>query len=278
MPNLEERALIDDRFNDAAHLVRRARVVRDRFEEPRVAAHRIVPARPARRQVVDRRRHVGEEAARAGEGLFFRVHRVVDAAGLERDLPAAELVLRQLLAEPLDHRRSRHEQRRLVLDHHRVVGGGQVGGAEPGHRAEAERHPRNDADVGHDPFPAVDGRHVGAPRRLDGLDRAAAAGAFHQANERESQVVSHPLAHVVLALDGRVRGAAAHGEVVAADDDRAALDAGAAEDEVRRRERLEVVLVVVGGAAGDLAELVEAARIGQPIDALTDRQPAAVGH
>src|SRR5207237_77173 len=70
--------------------------------------------------------------------------------------------------------------------------------------------------------------------------------------------------------------AAAHGEVVAADHHRAAIDLGAAEHEVRRREGDQVVVGVVARAAGDLADLVEAAGVGELGDPLEDRQATAV--
>src|SRR6185436_17212540 len=91
--HLEERALVDNRFDDASHLVRLALIVRDRLEEPRVAALWIVTAGPARRHVVDRRREVREKAPRAREGFFLAVDGVVDGAGLELDLPAASSFL-----------------------------------------------------------------------------------------------------------------------------------------------------------------------------------------
>src|SRR5206468_3370737 len=136
--------------------------------------------------------------------------------------------------------------------------------------AEAERHARDGAHVVDDQLPAVDGRNVGPARRLDGLDRAAAAGAFDEADHGQPQLVRHQLAHVVLALDGRVGRAAAHGEVVAADHDGAPLDLRPPEDEIGRRELLEVVALVIGCPAGDLAELVEGARVDQPGDSLAD--------
>src|SRR6202171_6834487 len=87
--------------------------------------------------------------------------------------------------------------------------------------------------------------------------------------------VGSGLARQVLFLERGVGRAAAHGEVVAADDDRAPVDPRAAEDEVRRYESLELVGRVVGGPARDLADLVEAAGIDQLGDALADGHPAA---
>jgi hypothetical protein len=80
----------------------------------------------------------------------------------------------------------------------------------------------------------------------------------------------------VLALDGGVRGAAAHGEVVAAHHHRAAFHAGAAEHEVGRREVHQLVSLVVSGAAGDLADLVERALVDEARDALANGEAPAI--
>src|SRR6185295_1238067 len=105
---------------------------------------------------------------------------------------------------------------------------------------------------------------------------AAAARALDHADEGQPQIMRHALALVVLALDRGVGGAATHGEVVASDHDRPAVDLGAAEHEIRGRELHEVVVLVVLGAAGDLADLVEARGIGELGDALADGETAAV--
>jgi hypothetical protein len=88
--------------------------------------------------------------------------------------------------------------------------------------------------------------------------------------------VGHLLAQQMLLLDRGVGGATAHGEVVAADHDRPAVDPGPPEDEVRRREVGEVVVTVVARLAGDLAQLVKAAGVDEPVDPLADGQSAAV--
>ncbi len=275
--DLEERALVDDRLDDAPHLVGLARVVRDRLEEPRIAPLRIVAARAARRQVVDRRREVREKAPRALERLFLAVDGVVDGAGLELDLPAAELVLGELLAQALDHRRPGDEERGEVLHHDRVVRGGEVRGAEA-RRPSRGRAPRAGSCamlLTTHSQPSTPGT-LARPVVSIVLTEPAAARALDQADQRQAQVVRHPLALVVLAPDGRVGRAAAHGEVVAADHDRAAVDLGAPEHEVRRGEGDQVVVRVVARAAGDLADLVEAAGVGELGDALEDRQAPAV--
>ena len=80
----------------------------------------------------------------------------------------------------------------------------------------------------------------------------------------------------MLALDRRVGGAPTHGEVVAANDDRATVDLRPPEDEVGWCEVLEVVSLVVGRPACDLAQLVEGAGIHELGDPLADGVPAAV--
>ena len=174
--DLEERSAIHDAFDDRAHLVDLPGVARHDVAQPRLAALGVVGLGPPRGQVVDRGRQIGEEAARAGEGVLLRVDGAVHRARPELDPPPAQLVLGELLAEARDDRGSGDEEGGLVLDHDRVVRGGQVRGAEPGHRPEPERHPRDRPHVGHDPFPARHAGDVGAPRGLDGLHRAAAAG------------------------------------------------------------------------------------------------------
>ena len=88
--------------------------------------------------------------------------------------------------------------------------------------------------------------------------------------------MGHPLALVVLALDGGVGGAAPHGEVVATDHDGAPVDFAAAEHEVRRRQLDEIVLRVVRSTPRDLADLVERAGISELGDALADGEASAV--
>src|SRR5206468_7971771 len=112
---------------------------------------------------------------------------------------------------------------------------------------------------------------VGAAGRLDGLDRAAPAGALHDSHERQAQLVRHLLALQMLALDRGVGRTATHREVVAADDDRPAVEPRPAEHEVGRDELLEVVGGVVVGASRDLADLVKAAGIDELVEALADR-------
>ena len=174
------------------------------------------------------------------------------------------------------HRRPGDEHVRGAFDHHRIVAGHKPRGAEARDRAEAERDHRHGRHVGHDPVPRRIGRHVGVALRLDRLDRAAAAGAVHQAHQRQAQLVRHLLGHHLLLPDRRVGRAAAHREIVAADHDRPAVDPAAAEHEIRRLERLELAVLAVLGAAGERADLVEAAGIEQRVDALAHGELAGV--
>src|SRR3546814_21050517 len=64
-----------------------------------------------------------------------------------------------------------------------------------------------------------------------------------------SDVCSSDL-HLLLP-DGGIGGTAAHGEVVAADHDRAAVEAAATEDEIGRAEIAEFAGGIVNGAAGN---------------------------
>src|SRR5262249_34096096 len=76
--------------------------------------------------------------------------------------------------------------------------------------------------------------------------------------------------------DRGVGGAAADGEIVAADDHRAAVDLAAAEDEIRRLKIDELALFVVAALAGDRADLAEALRIEELVDALTHGELAGL--
>jgi hypothetical protein len=96
------------------------------------------------------------------------------------------------------------------------------------------------------------------------------------ASDGQAQLVRHALGEDRLHVDGGVGRATAHGEVVARHDHGPAVDAGAAHNAVRRRELGQLVVGVVLGLAGNGADLVEAALVDQPVDALTHREPAAV--
>jgi len=77
-----------------------------------------------------------------------------------------------------------------------------------------------------------------------------------------------------LAAGGAVGGTAAHGEVIAADDDPAPLDAARAHHVVRWPEGGEVA-VLVRRHAGEDADLAEGAVVQEAVDALADGELAA---
>src|SRR5262249_28877079 len=54
------------------------------------------------------------------------------------------------------------------------------------------------------------------------------------------------------------------------------VDLGAAEHTIRRRQLLQLALRVILADAGDGAELVKAVLVGEPVDALTNGEPALV--
>ncbi len=151
---------------------------------------------------------------------------------------------------------------------------------EPRHRTKPQRHHRHQAHVGRglviELRPAHAARQVGAARRLDRLDRAAAARALDQPDDRQAEFRRHPFGHDRLLADGRIRAAAAHGEVVADHHHRSAIHHRAAHHAVGRREGLQVALRVVFSAPGDRADLVEAALVRQRLDALAHGQAAAI--
>ena len=124
-------------------------------------------------------------------------------------------------------------------------------------------------------MPSWPGR-LARPAGLDGLDRAAAAGALDDADDRQAQLLRHALGEDRLHRDGGVGRAAAHREVVAQHDHRPAVDAGAPHDAIGRRQLGELAVRIVLGLAGDGADLVEAALVDQLVDALAHCEPAAV--
>ena len=106
----------------------------------------------------------------------------------------------------------------------------------PATEPEAERDDGHSGEVLDDPLPTRVERHEAARHRLERLHRAAAAGPVDEPDDRQAQLVRHLLGMDLLLEDRRVGGAAAHREVVAADDDGAAVDAGPSHDEVGGRE------------------------------------------
>ena len=64
---------------------------------------------------MDRGGQIREEALGARERFVFRVDGVIDRAAARLDLPAAELLLAEALAEARDHRRTGDEHARKSL-------------------------------------------------------------------------------------------------------------------------------------------------------------------
>jgi len=71
----------------------------------------------------------------------------------------------------------------------------------------------------------------------------------------------------------RVGGPAAHGEVAAVENHLAVSQAGEPDDPVRGSYVLEFV-ALIGGHAGEFADLLERALVGQQLDTFPDRQLA----
>jgi phage tail protein X len=125
-------------------------------------------------------------------------------------------------------------------------------------------------------FPARIGRHVGSSQRaVQGLHRAAAAGAVDQTHDREAKLARHLLGHDLLLHDRSIGCAATHREVIGGHHHGATFDPTAAEDEVRRPELLEPAVAAVPGVAADGSDLAEGVRVEEPDDALPRRQLAA---
>ena len=147
---------------------------------------------------------------------------------------------------------------------------------QPCDRAQPQRDTRYRAHIGDDCLPAGSAGHIGTAGGFDCLDRSAAAGSFNEPQQGQAQLVSHALAHQVLVLDRGVGGTAANCEVIATDDNAAAIDHGAAENKIGRCQFFKIVVAVILRHAGNLAEFAEAAVIGEHRDAFANCQPAAI--
>ena len=220
-------------------------------------------------------REIGQESADHPEGGIFGCGEPLDRAVVAVHGNAAEFLLGELFAGAAAHdRRPSGEQLPDSGHHDGEVRHDQPRRAEAHDRAEARRHHRHHGEiVDHGVPPGVDGQ-VGVAGLICHLDAAAAARAVQQPYHRQPHLVRVLLGEDLLGVDRRVAGAAAHGEVVGAEHDRAPVDARRTGDEVGRPDRDEAAVSVIVAEAGQRADLCEAARIGQPVDALTHRQPA----
>ena len=238
-PISKKLSLSNTRSDDPAHVVGLLLHLRHRRDQRLIAPVRIIPAAHPRRHVMDRARQIGQEPPGGVERLFLGIDRVIDGAAAQLDLPAAEFLLGARLAQPFDDRRAGDEDRGDFLHHDRVVRGDQARGAEAGDRAEAQADDRHLRHLVRDQVERGGLRQpagqVGASGGFDRLDRSAAAGAFDQPDDRHAELGGDLLRHLGLALDRGIGRSAAQGEVVAGDNDRAAVHRAAAEHAVAWR-------------------------------------------
>ncbi len=156
------------------------------------------------------------------------------------------------------------------------MAGDETRGAETRNRTEAKTHDRNGGEIVDDVFPALHVGHIGALIDFQRLDRTAAAGAVDQTHDRQLQLVGHLLGIDLLGADRGIARAAAHGEIITADDNGTAVDAAAPHDEVAGKKFGHLTGFVVGRLAGDAADLVEGAGIEHLVDALAHREALVV--
>ncbi len=123
------------------------------------------------------------------------------------------------------------------------------------------------------PHPA---RQIGPALGLDGLDRTAAARTLDQAKDRQAQFVGHFFGIDGLFLDRRIGRAAANGEVVAADNHRAAINPAPPHDAVGGRMGGDIAIPVVFVGSGGGADFPKCAVIEDLVDPLPHGQPAAL--
>ena len=210
------------------------------------------------------------------EGVLLVCRLVVDDAGLaDVDLRPAELARSEILAHRATHDgRPGREHRRSLLRHHAPV---HELGAASGSACGVAEHRADNGDVHH----RLDGGHElvvageerGSALGGDALDVAAAA--LDEQHERDQVLAGEFLGEAadVAALDalGEVLGgAAADGEVLAANGDVPPVDLAEAHD-IRRWSELRELAVLVEPRARERADLVEGAVVEQDVEAFADR-------
>ena len=174
----------------------------------------------------------------------------------------------------LDHRRSAGKQLAGPLHHDVEVAEHAIDRRQPGGRPQDgrhARHPLHDVEL-HGP---IHGGQIGASDLLEGPH--AATCCIEQADE------GYPVAMGLLQCPDTFVGnrsigsTTANGEIPAQHHRLAAVDPDKARDRIGRGEILEVDAIPLRGA-GQHAAFPEAARVGQQIDSLADRQlpPALV--
>ena len=274
--DLEEGAAIADACNDLARHVGRLAVLRHDVEQEFLAAAWIILALDDRRRLVDIGGQVGKEAPGLFESFVFGVDDIVDNAVAAVDLPAAEAFLVDILADRLGDRRACDEHLGQTLDHDREMARGDTACAEASAWSKRQRDNRRAGHVGDQPFPGWCRRDVGARVLLERFHGTAAACAVDHAYDRHAVLVGHLLGHQHLAGDGGVRRAAAHGEIVTQDDSRSPVQRGAAKDHRGGQEFGDLLVRPVARLACDLADLMEAAGVGEEGHALAHCQLAHV--
>ena len=199
---------------------------------------------------------------------MFGVDDIVDNAVAAVDLPAAEAFLVDILADRPGDGRACDEHLGQTLHHDRKVARGDTACAEASAGSKRQRDDRRARHVGDQPFPGWRCRNVGARVLLERFHRAAAARAVDHAHDRHAVLVGHLLGHQHLAGNGGVRRAAAHGEIIAQDDGRPPVKRGAAKHHRGGEEFGDLLVRAVARLARDLADLVEAAGVGEEGHAL----------
>ena len=145
--DLEPRAAVDEELDHPAHVERRRPLARDDRQQLLVAAvRRITRSAADRRRLVDAGGQVREEALRHRHRLLLGLGEVVHRAVAAVDLPAAEVLLGDVVAHRVaDDRRPGDEQLGDVADHHREVAEHGLGGTDADDAAEQDvddRHRR----------------------------------------------------------------------------------------------------------------------------------------
>ncbi len=271
----QHRAAVEYRVQDLVQPVGRARIARDRGGERLFPAAGRVVAGQHRRQLVHAARQIGQEPPGQRERGVLGVGEPLDGAVAAVHLRAAERFLGQVLAGAAAHYRwPGREQLAEILDQDGQMRHNEPPGAKAHRGAQAQGDYRDDRQVVDHGVPGGVDRHVGVPGVLGHLDAAAAAGPVQQADHGQPHLVGVLLGEDLLGVDGRVAGAAPDGEVVGADQHRAAADARGSGHEVGGQHRDQAALGVVVGEPGQGTDLGEAARVGQPLDALPDGEPA----
>src|SRR5690606_20201001 len=190
------------------------------------------------------------------------------------DLGTAEGFLVDLFAGACDHRRARREQLRGAAHHHRVVTGADPGRAHAGNRAEAECDHRH---FGERRQRLGENGHLGKVGTTEGFEmpyRSAATGAVDQANQGQAPAHRLGFGEGEFLAQPAVVGAASHGEVVAGDEDLAAIEPGTPANDIGGREPDELAVRVVLGEAGGGADFIEAAGIGKGVEPLANGELA----